>query len=104
MCESCLGRILRAVRGWRDTGDLDGKAIIRTSNRAHWRSTDQDFKDCYLGFERALNRLEVHGGDEISCGAGLGVSFAGTYVASDKDPNIAPDLTFAGGVANHGAG
>ncbi len=80
-----------------NTGDLSGKAIINNSNKAHWHSTDEDFPNCSLDFERLLNRLNIGGrADEISCGAGMGVDFSGTYVASDNDPNTTPDLLSLG--------
>lgn len=80
-----------------NTGDLSGKAILNSSNKAHWRSTDEDFPNCSLDFERVLNRLNIGGrADEISCGAGSGVDFSGTYVASDNDPNTTADLLSLG--------
>jgi hypothetical protein len=76
-----------------NTGELKGKATITGSDRAHWRSSDPEFRNCALDFVRVLNRLNLGGHtDEISCGAGTGVDFSGTYVVSDKDPNIVPDL------------
>jgi hypothetical protein len=80
-----------------NTGELEGKATIGSSNKAHWRGTDKDFANCSLDFERVLNRLEIGGHtDETSCGAGLGVDFGGTYVAGAENPNPTPDLVSLG--------
>jgi len=80
-----------------NTGDLEGKAAIDSSNKAHWHSTDNDFRNCSLDFKRILNRLEIGGrSDETSCGAGIGVDFSGTYVAGGNDPNSTPDLVSLG--------
>src|SRR5260370_35993087 len=76
-----------------NTGELEGKAAIDSSNKAHWHSADNDFRNCSLNFKRILNRLEIGGrSDETSCGAGMGVDFSGTYVAGGKCPHSQPAL------------
>src|SRR5260370_29157781 len=80
-----------------NTGDLEGKGAIDSSNKAHWHSTDNDFRNCSLDFKRILNRLEIGGrSDETSCGAGIGVDFSGTYVAGGNAPHKTPQLGLLG--------
>ena len=79
------------------TGELEGKATIDSSNKAHWHSRDKDIPKCFLDFRRGLNRLEIGGRtDDTSCGAGMDVDFSGTYVAGGNDPNSTPDLVSLG--------
>jgi len=80
-----------------NVGDLEGGATLTGPDRAHWRSTDKDLSKCILNFERVLNRLKIGGRtDDISCGAGMGVDFSGTYIAGDNNPNPEPDLVAQG--------
>lgn len=77
-----------------DTGELSGKASLVTSDAARYRGDDaSDTEGCELTFRRVLNRLQVEQkGDSATCGAGLNVTYGGTYVAAEHDPNVAPDL------------
>jgi hypothetical protein len=81
-----------------NTGELSGKAILDASHMAHYRGTAQSATaGCSLAFTRVLNRLMVEQkGDSSGCGAGMGVYFSGTYVASASDPNTPPDLISLG--------
>lgn len=80
------------------SGELTGKAIRDSSTKAHYTGTEQsDTEHCSLTFRRALNRLIIdQHGSGTDCGAGDIVSYDGTYVASDQDPNPAPDLLLLG--------
>lgn len=79
-----------------NTGELAGKATLDASNTARYKGTAQsDTEGCSLVFRRVLNRLNIEG-DEASCGAGEGVYYSGTYVASDTNPNTTPDLLSLG--------
>jgi uncharacterized protein len=81
-----------------NSGELSGKATFDASGAAHYRGDAQSGTEgCSLTFSRVLNRLNIdQKGDDASCGAGRGVYFSGTYVASAKDPNTPPDLVSLG--------
>ncbi|WP_186110903.1 lysozyme inhibitor LprI family protein [Burkholderia gladioli] len=56
-----------------------------------------DTQGCVLTFRRVLNRLEVEQqGGAFACGAGVGVSYGGDYVAAARDPNAEPSLLSLG--------
>ncbi len=81
-----------------NTGELSGKAIVQASTGARFDGdADSGTEGCSLVFKRVLNRLKIEQkGDDATCGAGAGVYFDGTYVASDKNPNPPPDLVSLG--------
>jgi uncharacterized protein len=81
-----------------NSGELEGKAILDGSSKAHWKGTAQDSTEgCSLGFERVLNRLNIdQSGDSATCGAGFGVYFSGTYVAAGNSAKARPDLLALG--------
>ena len=82
-----------------NSGELEGKAILDASNAAaRYKGTAQsDTEGCSLVFTRILSRLKIEQtGDDATCGAGAGVYFSGTYVASNQDPNAKPDLVSLG--------
>lgn len=81
-----------------NSGQLSGKATFDAPGTAHYQGDAQSGTEgCFLTFSRMLNRLDTdQKGDDASCGAGTGVYFSGTYVASAKDPNTPPDLVSLG--------
>ncbi|WP_156966190.1 lysozyme inhibitor LprI family protein [Paraburkholderia bannensis] len=77
-------------------GELDGKARFDSNGVAHYVSGDASQR-CVLNFRRAVNRIEIEQqGDFSACGAGMGVTYDGTYVRAARAPNRKPDLVTLG--------
>lgn len=77
-------------------GELEGTARFGADGVANYVSGDSSQR-CELTFRRRVNRIEIEqSGDQFACGAGMGVSYDGTYVLADRDPNGVPDLVALG--------
>jgi uncharacterized protein len=77
-------------------GELEGKARFGSDGVGRYVGGDASHP-CDLTFRRAVNRIEIEqNGDQFSCGAGMGVSYDGTYIQSASDPNGKPDLVALG--------
>jgi uncharacterized protein len=77
-------------------GELEGTARFDADGAARYASGAASQR-CELIFRRTVNRIEIEqNGDQFACGAGMGVSYDGTYVHSAGDPNGKPDLVALG--------
>ncbi|WP_321951436.1 lysozyme inhibitor LprI family protein [Paraburkholderia bannensis] len=77
-------------------GELEGTARFDADGVAKYVRVDSSQR-CELTFRRRVNRIEIEqSGDQFACGAGMGVSYDGTYVLAESDPNGAPDLVALG--------